>query len=67
MERYLSPAEVCEKLPGMTENHLAQLRFHGTGPRFVKISPRKVAYSESAIEQFMADREQSSTRENVRA
>jgi hypothetical protein len=27
MEKYLSPEEVCELIPGMTTNLLAQMRF----------------------------------------
>ncbi len=66
-EQYLSPAEVCDIVPGMTPNLLAQLRFRGTGIPFVKVSPRKVVYRLSAVESFMRDREQISTRENIPA
>jgi len=46
---YMSPAEVCALVPGMTENNLAQLRFSGKGPRFLKPTPRKVLYREADI------------------
>jgi hypothetical protein len=34
--RYLSPAEVCELVPGMTVGTLKAMRARGTGPRFSK-------------------------------
>ena len=33
--RYLTPAQVCELIPGMTKSNLAQLRFKGAGPMAV--------------------------------
>ncbi|PKQ36529.1 MAG: hypothetical protein CVT61_00190 [Actinobacteria bacterium HGW-Actinobacteria-11] len=44
--KYLSPAQVCELIPGMTIGNLRQLRFHGKGPRFFKPTPRVCMYSE---------------------
>lgn len=61
MEKYLSPEEVCELIPGMTTNLLAQMRFRGDGPRFVAVSPRKRVYSQSAIEDYMKAQERTST------
>ena len=43
--RYLTPEQVCEIVPGMTRNLLAQLRFKGQGPRYFKPTPRTVLYS----------------------
>jgi hypothetical protein len=48
-ERYLAPAEVCEMIPGMTTNNLAQLRFTGKGPKFLKPTPRTVVYREADV------------------
>jgi hypothetical protein len=67
MEKYLSPSEVCEVVPGLTESLLAQMRYRGDGPPFAKPSPRKVVYSESKLQAWLSDREQASTREVARA
>ena len=41
----LTPAEVCKLLGGeFTEANLAQLRYLGTGPAYVKITGRRVRY-----------------------
>lgn len=67
MEKYLSSAEVCELLPGMNKNLLAQMRFRGDGPAFVKPSPRKVLYRWSAVEVWLESREVTSTREAIKS
>lgn len=67
MEKYLTPEEVCEVIPGMTKGLLAQMRFRGDGPRFIKPSPRKVVYAESAIAEFLRSRERTSTAEKASA
>lgn len=41
---YLSPKEVAERIPGMTVSNLAQLRFKGQGPRYMKPSAKVVVY-----------------------
>lgn len=61
MEKYLSPEEVCEQIPGMTEGLLKQMRFRGDGPPFIKVSPRRVAYAESSLHNWMQARERTST------
>lgn len=48
-EQYLTPAQVCERVPGMTTGSLAQMRYLGTGPRYFKPSHKRVLYSESDI------------------
>lgn len=65
VEKYLSADEVCEHLPGITPNLLAQMRFRGDGPPFLKPTPKTVLYRMSAVEEWLAAREQLSTRENV--
>ena len=69
MEKYYTPDEVVDQrlIPGTTKASLAQMRYQGTGPRYVRISPRRIAYSESALAEFMASSEQASTRENAAA
>lgn len=49
MEKYLTPAEVCEAVPGMTESKLTQLRFAGGGPLFLKPTPKTVVYRERDV------------------
>ncbi|OAZ39791.1 hypothetical protein A9Z40_08195 [Microbacterium arborescens] len=34
--RYLSPAEVCDLIPGMTVGTLKTMRARGKGPRYAK-------------------------------
>lgn len=65
LEKYLSPEEVCERIPGMTKSGLAQLRFRGDGPPFVKASPRKVVYPESRLYAWLESNVQQSTREGA--
>ncbi|MEF3405291.1 helix-turn-helix transcriptional regulator [Agromyces sp. CCNWLW203] len=46
-QKYLTPDQVCSLIPGMTKSNLAQLRFTGKGPKFLKPTPRTVVYRES--------------------
>lgn len=50
---YLTPDQVCEIVPGMTRNNLAQLRFKGTGPRYYKPTPRVVLYDLESIQEWV--------------
>lgn len=61
MESYLSPKEVCQVIPGMTEGLLAQMRFRGDGPPYIEASPRRRVYSESSLHAWLAARERTST------
>ncbi|MGA0568124.1 helix-turn-helix transcriptional regulator [Rathayibacter sp. KR2-224] len=45
---YIQPVEV-EELTGISVGALAQLRYHGTGPRFYKPTPRTVLYKRSEV------------------
>lgn len=69
MEKYYTPSEVEDLglIPGVSRGTLSYMRYMGTGPRYVRISPRKIVYAQSAIEDFMREREQTSTRENASA
>ena len=49
MDRYISPEQVCELIPGMTKAALANLRYSGGGPIFKKPTPRTVIYRESDV------------------
>lgn len=65
MERYLSPNEVCDRVPGLTKTGLGQMRFRGDGPPFVKPSPKKVVYPESKLYAWLEDKTQQSTKESA--
>ncbi len=45
---FIQPAEVVE-LTGLSIAALAQLRYHGKGPRFYKPTPRTVLYKRSEV------------------
>jgi predicted DNA-binding transcriptional regulator AlpA len=61
MEKYLSPDQVAEHLPGMTKGQLAQLRFKGTGPRYRKPTPKTVLYLEADIIEWIENSARSGT------
>ena len=63
MDTYLSPEQVCQMVPGMTESLLNQMRFRGDGPPFIAASPRKRVYSEASLRAWLASREITSTRD----
>lgn len=49
---YLSPAQVCELVPGMTERGLKELRVSGKGPEYFKPTGthgRVTLYSRAAV------------------
>jgi hypothetical protein len=48
-DKYLSPEQVCQIIPGMTKGSLAQLRFTGKGPRYRKPTPKTIVYLESEV------------------
>lgn len=62
MEKYLSPEEVCEQIPGMSVGLLKQMRFRGDGPPYVKVSSRRIAYAQSSLHAWMQSNERTSTR-----
>lgn len=66
-DRYLSPKEVCEIIPGMTEALLAQMRFRGDGPPYVAASPRRRVYKESSLRAWLDSREITRTDQKVPA
>lgn len=41
---YIGPDVVSERIPALSKQHLAQLRYTGNGPKFLKPSPRIVLY-----------------------
>ncbi|MFJ2544377.1 helix-turn-helix transcriptional regulator [Microbacterium sp. NPDC087589] len=50
---YLTPQQVCDLIPGMTVGGLAQLRFKGTGPTYLKPTARKVLYRPADITDWL--------------
>lgn len=60
-ETFYSPAQVCERWPGMTLARLKAMRFKGQGPKFVKLSGRTIVYSEAALTEYEQGQERTIT------
>lgn len=52
---YLSPAQVCELIPGMTERRLEYLRGRRQGPRCSKRTPKTVVYTEADVRAWVRE------------
>ena len=52
-EEWLSPAAVCEVIPGMTVTLLQRMRDAGRGPRYAKPSPKTVVYARSDVDAYV--------------
>ena len=65
-EVYLTPEQVCELVPGMTKSNLAQLRFTGKGPKYLKPSSRLCVYRERDVIEWLEASERTSTAEVAR-
>ena len=50
---WLSPDQVCERVPGMTPRNLEELRAKGRGPEFFKPTPRVVVYELAAVDAWV--------------
>lgn len=61
LDRYLSPAAVCDLIPGMTEARLKMARFNGTGPEFLRPTPRTIVYSERRVRAWLEASARTST------
>ena len=61
MEKYLTPKEAADLVPGMTTANLAQMRFKGQGPKFLKPTPRTVVYRERDVIEWLEASERTST------
>lgn len=59
----MTPEDVCALIPGMTKANLAQLRYAGGGPKFLKPTPRVVVYRESDVLAWLNGSERTSTAE----
>jgi predicted DNA-binding transcriptional regulator AlpA len=58
----LTPAEAGAQL-GLTPAALAQLRYTGGGPCFVKLTAKAVRYRQSDLDRWIAGKARSSTRD----
>ncbi|PZO60059.1 MAG: hypothetical protein DI639_04500 [Leifsonia xyli] len=63
LDRYLSPADVCALIPGMTEGRLKMARFNGTGPEYLRPTPRTIVYSERRVRAWLEGSARLSTAE----
>lgn len=59
---WLSPKQVCARVPGITVEKLTDLRKRGAGPKYYKPTLRTVIYAQSDIDAWVA-RSAVSTRE----
>jgi predicted DNA-binding transcriptional regulator AlpA len=59
-EKLLTIDDVCGIL-SVTRGNLAQMRYEGRGPRFIKISKKAVRYRESDLDQWIESRVRTST------
>jgi predicted DNA-binding transcriptional regulator AlpA len=58
----LTPAEVSAQL-GLTQGALAQLRYTGGGPLFIKLTAKAVRYRQSDLDAWIASRARQNTRD----
>jgi predicted DNA-binding transcriptional regulator AlpA len=59
-DEILTERELCNWL-GVSEPTLFRHRRDGTGPRFIRLSARRVGYRHSAVEAWLRQREQRKT------
>jgi predicted DNA-binding transcriptional regulator AlpA len=59
-DEILTEREVCNWL-GVSEPTLFRHRRDGTGPKFIRLSARRVGYRHSAVEAWLSQREQQHT------
>lgn len=64
---YLTAEQVCTLIPGMTPAALAQLRYRGTGPTYLKPTARKILYRESDVRAWVEGTARNWTGEGERA
>ena len=51
---WLSPEQVCERVPGLTTRNLQELRAKGRGPAYNKPTLKTVVYEQSVIDSWVA-------------
>ena len=62
----MTPDQAAATL-GVTAGYLAKLRTRGDGPPFIRLSPKKIVYSQDALEAWALARTHRSTSEPRRA
>lgn len=62
---YLTPEQVCEIVPGMTKQGLANARYLGTGPKYLAPTPRKILYRRTDVIEWVEASERTSTAQAV--
>lgn len=60
LEALLTPEQVAEIL-GVTTGALAQWRYLGTGPRFVKLTGRQIRYAPSDVQNWISEQTKDQT------
>ncbi|MGK9222049.1 MULTISPECIES: hypothetical protein [unclassified Microbacterium] len=50
---WLSPAQVCERVPGLTLERLAYLRDRSKGPMYFKPTEKTVVYEAAAVDAWV--------------
>lgn len=63
LSRLLSPEQTAAYLGGLAPQTLARWRCEGKGPRFVRLSTKRIAYRIADLEAWLAGRVASSTAE----
>lgn len=48
-DTFMDAEQVCELIPKMTKQQLAQLRYTGRGPKFYKPTPKIVLYKANEV------------------
>lgn len=59
---YMSPKEVAAMIPGMTVSNLAQLRFKGQGPKYMKPSPKICVYDRADVIEWLESTKRTGTK-----
>jgi predicted DNA-binding transcriptional regulator AlpA len=57
LDELLSEEELSKKL-GLSRPSLARHRRFGTGPKFVRLGPRRIAYRPNAVDEWLRANEQ---------
>ncbi|GGH33941.1 helix-turn-helix transcriptional regulator [Microbacterium album] len=52
-QQWLSPEQVCERVPGMTIDRLKDMRKRGVGPKYYKPTLKTVTYSSRDIDTWV--------------
>lgn len=50
---WLSPEQVCQRVPGMTKGRLSDLRDRGLGPAYFKPTLRTVIYDAADVDEWV--------------